>query len=127
MHVNEAMLRHIDEQMLHGDMDGYWAAHTDDVVANVAGRSRLAGVFEGKDQLQAVYSRFSERAGDWTYEPHEYLANDDHGVVLQRSHFLRDGERLDTEDVFVCHFRDGKISECWIMSVNQAEFDEFIG
>ncbi len=28
MHANEAMLRDIDEQMLRGDIDSYWAAHT---------------------------------------------------------------------------------------------------
>ncbi len=127
MHPNETLLRDIDQAMLRGDMDTYWAAHTDDVVVHIAGRNSLSGVIKGMDQLQALFGRFAERAGQWTFEPHEYLTNGEHGVVLQKSHFDRDGKHLDTEDVFICHFRDGKIAEFWLMSQNQAEFDAFIG
>ena len=126
MNANETLLRDMDQAMLRRDMDAYWAAHTDDVVVHIAGTSSLAGVVKGVDQLQALFARFAERAGQWTFEPHEYFANDEHGVALQKSHFDRDGKHLDTEDIFVCHFRDGKIAEFWLVSGNQAEFDAFI-
>lgn len=127
MNPNETLLRDNDQAMLRGDMDTFWAAYSDDVIVHIAGTNSLSGVTKGVDQLQALFGRFVERAGQWTFEPHEYFANDAHGVVLQKSHFDRDGKQLDTDDVFVCHFRDGRIAEFWLMSQNQAEFDAFIG
>jgi ketosteroid isomerase-like protein len=127
MHANEELIRRMDEAMLHGDMDTFFGSHTDDVVVHIAGQNSLAGTSKGLGEMQALFGRFMERAGEFTFEPHDYLASDEHGVVLQRSHYNRDGNRLDTDDVFVFHFRDGKISEFWMSSQNQAELDAFLG
>jgi hypothetical protein len=51
---------------------------------------------------------------------------------LSRKHldappYKRGEERLDTNDTFVCHFRDGKISEMWFGSDDPCAVDEFLG
>ena len=51
---------------------------------------------------------------------------------LSRKHldappYKRGEERLDTNDTFVCHFRDGKISEMWFGSDDPYAVDEFLG
>lgn len=74
-----------------------------------------------------VFARFMERSPEYTFEPHAYFADDEHGVILQRSHYKRGSETLDTNDTFVCHFRDGKISEMWLTSDDQYEVDAFLG
>jgi ketosteroid isomerase-like protein len=58
---------------------------------------------------------------------HAYLADDEHGVGLQRSHYKRGDETLDSNDAFVAHFRDGKVSEFWPLSDQSDEVDAFIG
>jgi len=127
MHPNEKLLRDSDEAQLKGDVEAFTASFTDDVVVNIAGKSSLAGVYKGKDQFLEVFQRFMERAPEYTFEPHAYFADDDHGVILQRSHYKRGSETADVNDSFVCHFRDGKISEFWFTSEDQYAVDAFLG
>jgi ketosteroid isomerase-like protein len=127
MHPNEQVLRDADEAQARGDVEAFTGSFTDDVVVHVSGRSSLAGDYKGKDQFIDVFTRFNERAPEYSFEPHAYFADDEHGVILQRSHYKRGDERLDTNDTFVCHFRDGKISEMWFGSDDPYAVDEFLG
>jgi len=127
MHPNEKVMRDADEAQARGDVDGFMAAYADDVVIHMPGKSSLAGTYEGKDQFAGVFQRFMERTPEYSFEPHAYLADDEHGVLLQRSHWQRGDEAIDTNDTFVCHFRDGKISEFWIFTDSPNEVDAFLG
>lgn len=53
--------------------------------------------------------------------------DDEHGVSLQRSHYRRGNESLDSNDAFVCHFRDDKVSEFWLLSENSDAVDALLG
>jgi ketosteroid isomerase-like protein len=127
MHPNEKLLRDTDEAQARGDMEGFMAGYADDVVIHMPGKSSLAGTYKGKDQFADVFGRFMERSPGYSFEPHAYLADDEHGVLLQRSHYKRGDETLDTNDTFVCHFRDGKVSEFWLMTDSPDEVDAFLG
>lgn len=126
-HPNAAILRRADEAMERGDIEGFFSHYTDDVVVHVAGRSRLAGDHTGIDQLQGVFGHFIEAMGEYTFQNHAYLADDEHGVILQRGKSVRDGTTKEFEEVFVFHFRDEKISEMWYVPVDQAAVDALIG
>lgn len=127
MHPNEKLLRDADDAQLRGDLDAFVGAFTDDVIVHIPGTSSFAGVYKGKDQFLELFQRFMERTPEYTFEPHAYLADDEHGVNLQRSHYQRGDEALDANDMFVGHFRDGKVAEFWFMSESQAEVDAFLG
>jgi len=127
MHPNEKLLRDADEAQMRGDMDAFMNAYTDDVIIHIPGRNSLAGVFKGKDQFLETFQRFMERSPEYSFEPHAYFADDEHGVLLQRSHYKRGDETVDTNDTFVCHFRDGKVSEFWFSSDDPYAVDEFLG
>ena len=127
MHPNEKTLRAIDEAQTSGDLDAFFAGYTDDVIVHIPGKNSLAGTYKGKDQLQELFGKFMERAPDYTFESHAYFADDEHGVSLQRSHFARGNERLDSNDTFVCHFREGKVSEFWFIPDEQNAVDAFLG
>jgi ketosteroid isomerase-like protein len=58
---------------------------------------------------------------------HAYLADDEHGIVLQRSTARRGGETFEVDEIFVFHFRDGQVSEMWYTALDQAAFDRWIG
>ena len=68
-----------------------------------------------------------ERAPEYSFEPHAYLTDDEHGVELQKSHYRRGDQTLDTNDTFVCHFRDGKVTETWLSTDDPYGVDEFLG
>ena len=127
MHPNEKLLRETDEAQLAGDEEAFIKAFTDDVVVHIPGTSSFAGVYKGKQQFGDLFGRFMERTPEYTFEPHAYFADDEHGVILQRSHYKRGSERVDVNDLFTCHFRDGKIAEFWLLSDDQSAVDTFLG
>lgn len=127
MHPNEKLLRDLDQAQLRGEMEAFASSFTDDVIVHIPGKSSFAGVYKGKDQFLGLFGRFIERVPEYTFEPHAYLADDEHGVSLQRSHFKRGNETLDSNDAFLCHFRDGKVSEFWLLSENNDQVDAFLG
>jgi membrane-associated phospholipid phosphatase/ketosteroid isomerase-like protein len=127
MHPNEQVLRDIDAAQTAGDFEAFMSHFTDDVVVHMSGKSSLAGTFKGKGEFADVFQRFTERTPGYRFEPHAYLADDEHGISLQRSHYEREGATLDTNDVFVTHFRDGKVAELWLSTDDPYGVDEFLG
>lgn len=126
-HPNVDVLRMSDEAMTAGDIEKFLSYFTDDVVMHVGGRSSLAGTYKGKDQFQEAFGRFMELAGDYSFEPHAYLADDEHGVIMQRSKLAKADKTLEMHEVFVMHFTEGKISEMWYLPSNQAGVDAWLG
>src|SRR5688572_26307209 len=110
MHQNEQLMRDLDDAQVRGDFEAFSNFFTDDVTVHITGKSQFAGVHHGKDKFLDTFQRFSERVPEYSFEPHAYLADDEHGVSMQLSHYKRGDETLDSNDMFVCHFRDGKIS-----------------
>jgi ketosteroid isomerase-like protein len=127
MHPNETLLRDGDEAQIRGDVEAFAAIFTDDVIVHIPGKSSFAGTHKGKDQFLELFQRFSDRVPEYTLEPHAYFADDEHGIILQRSHYKRGDAMLDSNDTFVCHFRDGKVSEFWLLSEDPYAVDEFLG
>jgi ketosteroid isomerase-like protein len=127
MHANEQLLRDLDQAQIRGDIEAFSGFFVDDVVVHYAGKSSLAGEYKGNDQLLEMFGRFLERAPEFTFDPHAYFADDEHGVCLQRSHYKRGNEQLDTNDVVIYHFRDDKVSEVWLLSYDEDAVDAFLG
>ncbi len=127
MHPNEKLLRDADAAQVRGDAEAFMAFFSDDIVVHISGKSSFAGVYKGKEQFAELFGRFMERAPEYTFESHAYLADDEHGVTLQRSHYKRGDETVDSDDMFVGHFRDGKISEFWLHSGDPDAVDAFLG
>ena len=126
-HPNEQVMRDLDDAQLRGDVEAFAGGFTDDVVVHIPGKSSFAGEYKGKDRFLEVFQKFSEAVPDYTFEAHSYLADDEHGVSLQRSTYKRGNEMLQTNDAFVAHFRDGKISEFWLLTDKPHETDAFLG
>jgi uncharacterized protein len=127
MHPNEQLLRDLDQAQIRGDIDAFSGFFVDDVVVHFPGKSTLAGEYKGKEQLLEMFGRWQERTPEFAFDPHAYLADDEHGVCLQFSHYKRGNERLDSNDVIIYHFRDGRISEVWLLSYDEDAVDAFLG
>ena len=127
MHPNEQVLRDLDDAQMRGDVEGFMGYFADDVVVHVPGKSSLAGEYRGKDEFVRTFQQMMERAPDYSFQPHAYFADDEHGVSLQRSHYRRGDESVDVNEVYIGHFRDGKMAEIWMFTDNQDALDTFIG
>jgi len=126
-HANADTMRKIDEAMTAGDVDAFFAHFTDDVKLHASGRNQLAGDHEGKEAFKALFAKFMEATGDYSFDNHAYLADEEHGVTLQTSKLQKGGQTLELQEAFIMHFRDGKVSEMWYVPLNQAAFDAWIG
>ncbi|MGH2829515.1 MAG: nuclear transport factor 2 family protein [Actinomycetota bacterium] len=126
-HPNVEVLRRLDEAMLKEDMETFFAQYTNDVVVHIPGKSKLAGTYKGLDKLQDLFGRFMEAAGEYTFENHSYLADDEHGVILQHGTMTKGAKTLNLIETFVSHFRGGKVSEFWYQCDDQAALDAWIG
>ena len=109
-HPSVETLRRVDEAQVAGDLETVFSHYTDDVLGHVGGDNQLSGDYRGLEQLQAMLGRFMEASGEYAFENHAYLADDEHGIVLQRGTMRRGGQTFSTNEAFVVHFRDGKIS-----------------
>jgi ketosteroid isomerase-like protein len=124
---NAQVLRAIDEAQAKGDFETFLSHFTDDVKTHVRGNHKLSGDYSGKDQFQELFGKFMEVAGDYSFESHAYLADDEHGVSLQTAHYGRAGQKLDVQEAFVVHFRDSKVSEMWYLPFDAPAMDAWIG
>jgi len=53
--------------------------------------------------------------------PHDFLANDEHGVVLLNVTGTREGNELNMMETHAYHLKDGKVTEAWLFPFDQAE------
>ena len=125
-HQNEEVVRESFAAFGRGDIDAAQKYWTDDIRCHVAGRSPIAGDFEGQKQMVGEITRLSALSGGtYSAEMHDVLANDEHAVALLTSRAERAGKQLNDNQVLVYHFRDGKIAEMWIQVTDQYAVDEF--
>jgi uncharacterized protein len=97
-----------------------------DVVWHVPGRNRLSGDFRGADAVIASFVRqFEETGGTFKVEVHDILGSDDHAVVLATASAERNGKSIKEPYAHVCHLRDGKLTEAWILDFDLHKIDDF--
>ena len=93
-HPIEAIIREAYAAFARGDLDGYFRACSEDWNFNIAGKSAIAGTYRGKHGLYELAEKAMTTTGGTFQEEVEYvLANDQHGIVLARHRFTRDGQQ----------------------------------
>jgi len=124
-HPNEEVARSSTEALTKGDMESFFAHHTDDVVVHFPGRGSMAGDYRGKDGLGQLFQKQMQMLDSPPeIENHDILANDEHAVVLNNTRGTRGGKTLEQQQVVVMHIRDGKIAEVWLQFSDQQAMDE---
>jgi ketosteroid isomerase-like protein len=125
---NAEAMRKGYEAFSRGDMDTLRnELFTADIVWHQGGKNQTSGDFRGPDQVIGLFGKlFQLTDGTFRVEVHDMLASDDHVVVLAKVSAQRAGKTIQHgEYSHVCHFRDGKLSEAWIVNVDPYEGDEF--
>jgi ketosteroid isomerase-like protein len=127
-HPNEDLLRRGYEAFAKGDIETLGELFADDIVWHVGGRSQLAGDYRGKQEVFGLFARFAELSGGTLrIELHDALANDEHGIALQKATGEREGRTLDDNGVGVYHASGGKVTEAWLHPGDGYAVDEFWG
>ena len=126
-HPNEELLRGGYEAFGKGDLDALRNDYFDEaIVWHQPGNNPLAGDFHGIDEVLRVFGRLFEiSGGTFRTELHDVLANDEHAVALGRVTAYRGDQLLDQNYAHVCHIRNGKLTEAWILNADQAAADAF--
>jgi ketosteroid isomerase-like protein len=127
-HENEGLLRRAYEAQARGDLESYLDLLTDDFVLHVPGRSRIAGVYRGRNEVRRHFREIAELSGGtFRTEVHDAMASRDHAIGLVDARAERDGRTVALPRVHVWHVRDGKLSELWLHPLDQDAFDDYWG
>ncbi len=97
----------------------------EDVVAHFPGSNQVSGTYKGRDQLFGVFAKGDDlTGGTFERELHDVTASDDHIVILVKVRAQRDGKAITWNGANVWHVRDGKLTEVWLLSDDQAATDQ---
>ena len=130
MHLNEKLVRD-----LHAAQARVYAGHTsaaaleallsDDVAWRVPGRNAIAGEYRGRRAVLDYFTRRRRMAGDsLRVTVHRVLADDEVVMQLAGGRAELGGAIREWETVGVFRIADARISECWLVPLDQYAFDE---
>jgi ketosteroid isomerase-like protein len=108
-----------------GDAAALVDLYDEEFTLHYFGRSPLAGDHAGRAAALAALAKVQQLTNRRLVEVHDVLSGDNHGALLAREHWTKDGKELDVRRVLVYHVRDGKLFECWIFDDDQRAVDEF--
>ena len=125
-HPNAELVRRGYAAFSAGDIATMNELFAEDVAWHWPGNHPVSGEHRGRDAVFAAFMKFAELSGGTLkLEVHDVVANDEHAVALNRSTGSREGRSLDAGDVDVYHVKDGKITEMWSFTDDQAATDAF--
>ena len=125
---NAALMRHGYDAFSRGDMDTLRnELFGPDIVWHQGGRNQTAGDYRGADEVLGLFGKlFQLTDGTFRVEIQDLLTSDERVVVLARVDAQRAGKAIKNGDyVHVCRFKDGKLSEAWIVNADPYEIDDF--
>ena len=127
-HPNEVLLREAFAAFTRGDIEALQTKDfAEDIRYHIAGRSLIAGDYEGVGEVLGLFGRLFELSGGTLrLELHDVVANDEHGVALFTVHAEREGKQLADNEILIAHpTPDGKAAEIWTQSTDTYASDEF--
>jgi ketosteroid isomerase-like protein len=113
-HPNIKVFKHVYDAFTTGDMDRLAGLIAPDVVWHVPGTNLISGEYTSREAIFDCFTKIFELSqGTYRPELHDILANDDHTVALLHATARHGDKTLDQNYAFICHIRDGQITELW--------------
>ncbi len=109
-HAKERWLRELYEVFGRGDLEGFLAGCTDDVMFAVPGYASVSGTYGRDEFIPWISEVIAKTDGTFREDVIEVFANDEHGVLLLSHHFYRDGDHHEYQTAHLVEFRDDKIA-----------------
>jgi uncharacterized protein len=109
-----------------GDLAALEDLFTEDVVWHVAGRSELAGTYEGRTAVFEFFGKVMELTeGSFRVEPLTLLADDHYGCAPVRITAHRGDRHLDVMNLQASRLEDGRVAEFWDTTTDPEAADAF--
>ena len=109
-----------------GDVPAVLERFAPDIQWHIPGRNPLAGTYKGHDEVVGFFTQLMERSGGtFGLEIDDWLASDQHVVVLVRETGERNGKRLDVTGAHIWRLHDGKAVDFSFGSADQHAQDDF--
>ena len=114
------------DAMARGDVE-WLQEHTDpDVVFQQGGRFPTAGTFAGRDAMFGHFMEFMTMvAGDFSIEPHDFMANDRRVAVHITVRVGVGGKELSFEELHLWTVADERVIDMRAIPFDPYEVDEF--
>ena len=112
-----------------GNLDAIRDRFSPDIIFHVPGNNQVSGDYKGVDDVFGFFGKLIEGTnGTFKIDPHDFLANEDHGVAIVTTSGERDGKSLSMKTVHVWNVdAEGKLTENWTFVEDQATADDFWG
>jgi uncharacterized protein len=109
-----------------GDIPAVLEAFAPDIQWHIPGRNPLAGTYKGHDEVVGFFTQLGERSGGtFNLEINDWLASDQHVVVLVRETGQRGDNRLAVDGAHIWSLKDGKAVDFSFGSADQYAQDDF--
>lgn len=126
-HPNVARMRDGYAAFAKGDFAVLNDLFADDVLWHVGGHNQLTKDYRGRDEVYGFFGKLMELTdGTFHLDVHALLADDEHAVALVASTASRGGKSVTVNEAHVYHMRDGRVTEFWDASTDQAASDELM-
>ncbi len=124
---NIELLKRGYEAFSRGDMDTLRSEiFQPDIVWHQSGDNPTSGDYRGAEQVVALFGNlFGSTDGTFQAKPDHFAAGDDLVIAIGMSGGTRKGRTVSEPYTHVCRVRDGKLSEAWIVNLNQPAIDAF--
>jgi ketosteroid isomerase-like protein len=124
-HPNEELLRKGYDAFANMDIEAIADMFAEDVVWHAYGESPFSGDFKGQQEVFGMFATIPQQTERFTQDIHDVLANDDHAVALVNQTIAVDGREMTFETIHLYHVKDGKVTEGWIIPMDQAKAGAF--
>ena len=110
-----------------GNVEGVSQVIADDVIWHIAGTSRYAGTYRGKQAVFELFGRLMQDGVVQQHDIHDILASEDHVAVLATVNATYNGRSAAVQVVDIHHENDaGQTTEFWRISNDTEKFDELL-
>jgi ketosteroid isomerase-like protein len=127
MHPSEQRLRDLYAKFAQGDLQAFLDGCTDDVTFTVPGNTPGSGTYTKADFVEWITGVLEQTNGTFREHVLDVFANDEHGLLLLRHEFDRDGGHREYGTAHVCALRGGLIASWREHPGSLAEFESAWG
>ena len=118
-HPNAVAVRRSFEAWNSGRLDVIREYFTEDAILHFAGNNAMSGTYRGRDAVMDPLARASQGWGTQA-DVESVLASDDHMMVFYHATDEHEGAAMAMKAD-----ADGKVTEAWFLSSEQAAYDAF--
>jgi uncharacterized protein len=127
-HPNVARIRDGYAAFAKGDFAVLNDLFAENVIWHVGGHNQLSKDYRGRDETYGFFGKLMELTdGSFHLDLHAVFADDEHGVALVVGTASRGGKSVTINEAHVFHLRDGRVTEFWDATTDEAAFDDLMG